>query len=74
MPVIELVVGKVGVGKTTICANLGVLLTKEFEAGSLLVDLNLRASSLGLWFGLREDLPVTLEDSARGSEARVWGL
>lgn len=43
---------KGGVGKTTVVANLGAVLSREFGQRVLLVDANLSAANLALHFGL----------------------
>jgi len=45
--------GKGGVGKTTLVANLGVLISKAGKK-TLLVDTDLAAGNLGFYFGLKE--------------------
>ncbi len=45
--------GKGGVGKTTVCANLGVQMAQEGHS-VLLVDLDLGLSNLGLFLGLHD--------------------
>lgn len=55
--------GKGGVGKTTVCANLGVQLANEGRR-VLLVDLDLGLANLGLFLGLSQK--VTFEDVLAG--------
>lgn len=57
--------GKGGVGKTTLVANLGVALS-QFNQVPLLVDTNIKASSLGFHLGFYEDLPITLKEVSEG--------
>ena len=54
--------GKGGVGKTTVCANLGVQLAGEGHT-VLLVDLDLGLSNLGLFLGVqaKNNIEVALE-------------
>jgi flagellar biosynthesis protein FlhG len=52
--------GKGGVGKTTVCANLGVQLAGQGHS-VLLVDLDLGLSNLGLFLGVQAE--KTLEDA-----------
>lgn len=54
--------GKGGVGKTTVVANMGIILTRTFKKNVIIVDSNITTSHLGLHFGLYNDLPVTLKD------------
>jgi len=55
--------GKGGVGKTTVCANLGVQMAQEGHS-VLLVDLDLGLSNLGLFLGVHHG--PTLEDALSG--------
>lgn len=54
--------GKGGVGKTTLVANLGTAITNVFNKNAVIFDMNVHTSHLGLYFGLYEDMPVTLRD------------
>jgi len=54
--------GKGGVGKTTVVANLGAVLTNVFNKNVVILDSNIATSHLGLHLGLYEDLPVTLRE------------
>jgi len=60
--VIGVLSGKGGVGKTTLVANLGASLTKDFDKNVLILDSNVTTSHLGLHLGLYEDLPFTLSE------------
>jgi septum site-determining protein MinD len=58
---IGIIAGKGGVGKTTLTANVGVSLAKDFGVNAIVVDANVLTSNLGLHLGfLRE--PVSLHD------------
>lgn len=59
--VIGILSGKGGVGKTTLTANLGAALSK-LDCKPLLIDTNVKASSLGFHLGFYEELPVTLNE------------
>lgn len=66
--IIGLISGKGGVGKTSLCVNLGVSLS-EFGNEVTLVDADFSASNLGVYLG-RYDHPVKIQDVLR-SEAKV---
>ncbi len=55
--------GKGGVGKTTVCANLGVQLAGQGHS-VLMVDLDLGLSNLGLFLGIQAE--KTIEDALDG--------
>ena len=56
---------KGGVGKTSTVANLGVLLSQDFEKKVLLVDANFSGPNLGLHFGFTHP-KYTLHDVLEG--------
>jgi len=58
--IIGLISGKGGVGKTSLCVNLGVSLS-EFGNEVTLVDADFSASNLGVYLG-RYDHPVKIQD------------
>lgn len=60
--VIGILSGKGGVGKTTITANLGAALARDFRRKALVIDSNIKTSHLGLHFGVYDEFPVTLRD------------
>ncbi len=67
MTVIGILSGKGGVGKTTLVANLGVSLTRDFMQNVIIVDANINSSHLGIHLGIYEDNPVTLKDVMKGN-------
>jgi MinD-like ATPase involved in chromosome partitioning or flagellar assembly len=62
--VIGLVSGKGGVGKTTVCVNLGIAL-RQMGASVTVVDSDFSASNLGVHLG-RYDHPVKLQKVLKG--------
>lgn len=66
--IIGLVSGKGGVGKTSLCVNLGVSLS-DFGYEVTLVDADFSASNLGVYLG-RYDHPVKIQDVLEG-EAEI---
>lgn len=62
MVVIGVLSGKGGVGKTTVVANLGAVLSYEFEKKVVILDSCITTSHLGLHFGLYDEPPFTLID------------
>ena len=59
--ILGVVSAKGGVGKTTIVANLGVALTKDFKKSVLAVDGNITAPNLALYLEMVRP-PVTIHD------------
>lgn len=59
--IIGIVSGKGGVGKTTLTANIGLALVKEFRKKVLVVDGNVTSANLGLHLGFLYP-PTTLHD------------
>jgi septum site-determining protein MinD len=64
LKVISIVSGKGGVGKTTITANLGVLLSRMGKR-VVIIDCNLTTSHLGMHFGIPAER-TTINDVLRG--------
>lgn len=62
--IIGVISGKGGVGKTTIVANLGLVLASEFKKEVVIIDCNITTSHLGLYFGLH-DTTTTLNNVLR---------
>jgi len=58
---IGIVSGKGGVGKTTVTANIGVSLVKDFGLNTVVLDANVLTSNLGLHLGFVRE-PVSLHD------------
>ncbi len=58
---IAILSGKGGVGKTTITANLGVSLAKDYNKKTLVIDANTTSSGLGFHLG-QHNFGVTLQD------------
>jgi len=63
--VIGVISGKGGVGKTTLVANLGSVLSSKFKKGVVIVDCNITTSHLGLYLGMYYN-PVTLNNVLTG--------
>lgn len=63
--VIGVVSGKGGVGKTTLVANLGSVLSSKFKRNVVIVDCNVTTSHLGLYLGMYY-CPVTLNNVLSG--------
>ncbi|MHA1874654.1 MAG: P-loop NTPase [Candidatus Heimdallarchaeaceae archaeon] len=59
--IIGIVSSKGGVGKTTITANLGCILSHDFRKNVLIVDGNVKTSNLAMQFG-ETKYPITLHD------------
>jgi len=58
---VGIVSGKGGVGKTTVTANLGVSLVRDFGLNTIVLDANVLTSNLGLHLGFIRE-PVSLHD------------
>ncbi len=63
--IIGMISGKGGVGKTSVCVNLGVAL-KQFGKEVTLVDADFSASNLGVYLG-RYDHPVKIQQVLDGN-------
>lgn len=59
--IIGVLSGKGGVGKTTVVANLGTLLTLKFKKNVVVVDCNITSSHLALYLGVYY-YPVTINE------------
>lgn len=62
MPVIGVLSGKGGVGKTTVTSNLAAALSKEYGRNVVILDTNVYSSHIKLHFGVYEEVPFTLPD------------
>jgi len=62
MPVIGVLSGKGGVGKTTVTSNLASALSQEYNRVVMVLDTNTYSSHIRLHFGVMEDVPFTLYD------------
>ena len=67
--IIGVISGKGGVGKTTIVANLGIILASDYKKDVVIVDCNITTSHLGLYLGMYY-CPVTLNQVLKG-EAKI---
>lgn len=67
--IIGVISGKGGVGKTTVVANLGVILASEFKKDVIIVDCNISTSHLALYLGMYY-CPITLNQVLKG-EAKI---
>ena len=61
MRVISIVSGKGGVGKTTIVANLGIMLASRYNKKVIVIDCNITTPHLGLYMGIHNH-QITLND------------
>jgi septum site-determining protein MinD len=64
--IIGILSGKGGVGKTTLAANLGTVLSHEYKKKVVLIDANVTAPNLDLHFGLYDESQFTLRDVLNG--------
>ncbi|NOQ55292.1 MAG: P-loop NTPase [Nanohaloarchaea archaeon] len=64
MRVISIISGKGGVGKTTVVANLGIILASKFKKKVIIVDCNITTPHLGLYMGIHQH-PITLNNLIR---------
>jgi septum site-determining protein MinD len=64
--IIGILSGKGGVGKTTLAANLGTVLSREYNKKVVLIDANVTAPNLDLHFGLYDESRYTLRDVLDG--------
>ncbi len=62
MPIIGVLSGKGGVGKTTITSNIASALAQEYNRIVMVLDTNTYSSHIRLHFGVLEDVPFTLFD------------
>ena len=62
MPVIGVLSGKGGVGKTTVTSNLAAALAQEYGRMVIILDTNTYSSHIRLHFGIYGDVPFTLND------------
>lgn len=64
--IISIISGKGGVGKTTLSANIGVLLAAE-EQKTVVIDCNITTSHLGIHFGVPPER-TTINDVLKGKK------
>lgn len=62
MPVIGVLSGKGGVGKTTVTSNLAAALSKDYGRNVVILDTNVYSSHIKLHFGIYGEVPFTLPD------------
>jgi septum site-determining protein MinD len=65
--IIGVLSGKGGVGKTTVVANLGAVLSNKFKKDVVIVDCNLTTSHLSISLGMYY-CPVTINNILRGEK------
>lgn len=65
MPVLGVLSGKGGVGKTTLTSNLAAALSKEYGRNVIVLDTNVYSSHIKFHFGVNGEVPFTLLDVVR---------
>jgi len=71
---IAVISGKGGVGKTTLCANLGTVMAEVLEMDVLMVDTDISSSHLGMHMGLHYN-PATVNsvlDEDHGPQESIY--
>jgi len=68
MPIIGVLSGKGGVGKTTVTSNLASTLAQDYNRVVMVLDTNTYSSHIRLHFGVLEDVPYTLYDLVKKND------